>query len=148
MSRIDYCHLLPSNISPEKICSPCRSKKYGEQRPFLVWDTPQSGQPSPATAAVLGNTVIPFAFGRRHRLDFISHRSTLYVQQIMLAAPTATSMIMRSAEYRALLLRSCPYWIIVDCNALRTPYDCLIVWTVQDTHPSPLVLRKVRWELT
>ena len=140
--------LLPSPLgtSPGKTCLLCRSKKYGERRPFLVWDTPQLGQPSPATTAVLG--IIPFAFDRRHWLDFISNRSTPYAQQMMLAASTATSKIMRSAEYRALVLLSRPYWIMVDCNGLRTPYDYQFMWTMQYTHPSPLVLRKVRWELT
>ena len=92
--------------------------------------------------------IIPFAFDRRHWLDFISNRSTPYAQQMMLAASTATSKIMRSAEYRALVLLSRPYWIMVDCNGLRTPYDYQFMWAMQYTHPSPLVLRKVRWELT
>lgn len=69
----------------------------------------------------------------------------------MLAASTATSMIMRCTECRAFVLLSCSYWIIVDCDCnrlLRTPYDYQNLWTVQYAHPSPLVLRKVRWKFT
>lgn len=68
---------------------------------------------------------------------------------MILAASTATSMIMRCTGYRALVLLSCAYWIIDDCNRLfRTPYDYQNLWTVQYAHPSPLVLCKVRWKLT